>query len=269
MKRFHQSHVVVIGASAGIGYFCARYFSEEGAHVLLVARREEILKTIQQELPNSTYLVADISKREDCQKIVSYAQAQWERIDIVVNNAALHHRGAVRTRTAEELADMVRTNLEAPIYLSRLFLDSLIHSKGVLINVASLAGCIPLANSSTYSGSKFGLRAFSLALAQEVKELGVGVCLVSPGPVATSFILDDLDRVSDITLSQPISSPEDVAKAILGCAIHRRPETKIPKFSGFLSTLGYLFPVLRRLLLPLLQKKGAKAKEQLRRTHQK
>ena len=193
------------------------------------------------------------------------AQKELGRIDVLVNNAALHHRGAVLDRSAEELADMVRSNLEAPIYLSRLFLPDLLASKGVLINVASLAGCIPLPYSATYSASKFGLRAFSRALAQEVQEKGVAVCLVSPGPVATSFILDDLEQVSDVTFSQPISTPQDIAQAILGVVVHRKVEVKIPSFSGFLTTLGYTFPVIHKWLLPFLKKKGARVKERLRR----
>ena len=264
MKRFHNMRVVVIGASAGIGYHCARLFSEEGAHVLLVARGEDNLLKVHQELPQSTYVVADISRREDCIKILHTAQERWDQIDVVINNAALHHRGSVYQRSAEELADMVRCNLEAPVYLSRLFLDALIKSKGVLINVASLAGCIPLPYSATYSGTKFGLRAFSLALAQEAKEYGVSVCLVSPGPVKTGFIMDDLDNVSDITFSQPLSTPEEIARCILGTVIHRKPEVKIPAFSGRLATIGYVFPWLRRLLQPVLKKKGAQAKERLR-----
>ena len=145
---------------------------------------------------------------------------------------------------------MARTNLEAPVYLSRVFLEALIHSKGVLINVASLAGCVPLADAATYSATKFGLRAFSLALRQEVESTGVSVCVVSPGPVATQFILADLDGVSDMTLSQPMLEPEVVAQAIVATAIHRKAEVKLPKMSGLLTTIGYVFPFLQRLLQP-------------------
>ena len=155
---------------------------------------------------------------------------------------------------------MIQTNLLGPIYISRLFLSDLQENQGTLINIASLAGCVPLPNAATYSATKFGLRAFSLALRQEVAATGMKVCVVSPGPVATEFILSDLDAVSDITLSQPMIKPQKVADAIVRIAIKGTPEVKIPYISGKLTTIGYVLPFLQRLLKPWLRKKGAKKK---------
>ncbi|MEC7986015.1 MAG: SDR family oxidoreductase [Myxococcota bacterium] len=265
MNRFHHKRVLIIGASKGIGYACAKMFVEESARVLLVARGEERLKAAAEFIAAEGYIAADISKQADCDFIYEESVRLLGGIDILIHNAALHHRGAVQDRTATELADMVQVNLAAPVYLSRLFLPSLIESKGVLVFVASLAGCVPLPNSTTYSATKFGLRAFSMALAQEVEGLGVGVSVVSPGPVETEFILKDLDAVSDMTFSQPMISPERVANAVLGACIRRPREVKLPRASGYLTTVGYLFPVLRRWLKPVLKRKGARAKEQIRK----
>ena len=263
MKRFHDVRVVMIGGSSGIGLEAAQIFADEGAKVLLVARREHRLLQAQGKVYESHYLCADISTRSGCRSVYEHVVTLWGGVDIVVNNAAVHHRGSVQNRTAEELADMIRCNLEAPVYLSRLFLDMLIESKGCLINIASLAGCIPLPQSSTYSASKFGLRAFSLALAQEVKEKEVHVVVVSPGPIATEFLLEDLDNVSDMTLSQPILSPRKVAEAIVGASMRTTHEIKLPYLSGVLTTIGYVFPWIRRLLQPFLKKKGAKNRAKL------
>ena len=123
----------------------------------------------------------------------------------------------------------------------------------------------PLAGAATYSATKFGLRAFSLALAQELQPYGVGVSVVSPGPVATGFLLDHLDLVSDVTLSQPMLQPETVAKTIVATSVHRQREVKMPTLSGYLSTIAYAFPFVHRWLQPWLRKKGARAKQRWKR----
>ena len=266
MKRFHNKRAVIVGGTAGIGYHCAKKMTEEGASVVLVARGEEALQLVMKELEGTVgYIVADIAKRMDCQKIVSESIRLLGDIDIVIHCAAQHVRGPVLSCSVDELSDMVRSNLEAPIYLSRAFLPSLLATKGALLLVSSLAGCVPLPNASTYSATKFGLRAFSMALAQEVKDYDVGVTVVSPGPVATRFILDDLDSVSDMTLSQPMLSPEYVASRILGAIISRPLEIKLPRTSGYLTTLGYIFPLLRRWLQPFLRRKGARQRKKLQK----
>lgn len=266
MKRFHNKRAVVIGGTSGIGYHCAKKITEEGAKVVLVARGEENLKRVSKELEGTVgYIVADIAKRLDCQTIVSESIRLLGNIDIVIHCAAQHVRGPVLSCSVDDLCEMVRSNLEAPIYLSRSFLPSLITTKGVLILVSSLAGCIPLPNAATYSATKFGLRAFSIALSQEVKEYNVGVTVVSPGPVATRFILDDLDAVSDMTLSQPMLSPEYVARRILGAIISRPIEIQVPRKSGYLTTLGYIFPFLRRWLQPSLKRKGVRQRKRLQK----
>ena len=110
---------------------------------------------------------------------------------------------------------MILVNLESPIYLTRIALPHLLKQQGAIVNVASLAGCVPVPGSAAYSASKFGLRAFSLALGTELEGTGVSVSLVSPGPVSTGFILDQLDEVTDITLSQPMVTPEHVAEMVV------------------------------------------------------
>lgn len=270
MNVLQNKRVVVIGASKGIGYHTAIQFAEHNAKLVLVARGEEQLRNVfDQRQEFIGYIQADISVREDCKKILQQAKSMLGGVDILINNAALHHRGMVGSRTPDELADMVQTNLTAPIYLSRLFLEELCQNKGTLINIASLAGCVPLPHAATYSATKFGLRAFSLALRQEVAQTGMKVCLVSPGPVATEFILGDLSAVSDMTLSQPMMTPQQVATAIINITSRDRAEVKLPYLSGKLTTLGYVFPFLHRQLKPWLQKKGARRKQLLQQSRNK
>jgi short-subunit dehydrogenase len=163
---------------------------------------------------------------------------------------------------AEDLARIVDVNLRAPIVLTRLAIPYLRRAGGgAIVNVASIAGRIPLPEEATYSATKFGLRAFTFALAEELQGSGITVSAVSPGPVETGFILKELEEVPDVVFSQPMSSADDIAKLILECAADGSIERAHPASSAYLATLGYLVPQLPRLLRPLLERRGRAAKQ--------
>lgn len=261
--------MVITGASAGIGAAAARAFAAEGARVVLAARGRDALDELAAELRGqggeALVVPTDVGDDAACRRLIDEAVATHGRVDVLVNNAGLHHRGPFPGLTPEQGTAMVDLNLRAPILLTRLVLDGMLaRGRGAVVNVASLAGCIPVPESVTYSATKFGLRGFSLALGEELRGSGVRVAAVSPGPVSTQFILGDLDEVSDLTFSQPMSSPEQVAAAILDCAADGRSERQLPAASGRLATLGYVFPRLARFLRPALVRKGARTKARLR-----
>jgi short-subunit dehydrogenase len=156
-------------------------------------------------------------------------------------------------------------NLKAPIMLSRIALPYLEENGGVIVNVASLAGRTAVPGSATYSCSKFGLRIFARALAEELRGSNIKIATVSPGPVDTGFILTNIDEVSDITFSQPMSTAAEVAQTVLDLCGNKIQEQSMPAFSGFLATMSYLFPWLGRMLKPSLEQKGAKAKREWKR----
>jgi short-subunit dehydrogenase len=131
---------------------------------------------------------------------------------------------------------------------------------GSIVNVASLAGMVPMRYQVTYGASKAGLRAFSRALRDEFSALGISVSVVSPGPVDTGFFAAEIDKVADVVFSQPMSTAGEVADAILECIREGTAEIAIPWLSGKLCTLGYLSPALTRVLRPALERRGAKAK---------
>jgi len=90
------------------------------------------------------------------------------------------------------------------------------------------------------------------------------VSCVSPGPVDTRFIMAELDTVSDLTMSQPLVTPDDVAALVVACALDGKPERSTPKLSAALATAGYLAPGLRRVLRPMLERRGRRNKQKLR-----
>ncbi len=190
--------------------------------------------------------------------LVKGVLARFGGLDILVNNAGLNHRGPIARHSARALADVITVNLTAPIYLTRLCADHL-RSGGAVVNVASLAGMIPVHHEAAYSASKAGLRAFTRSVAEELAERGVHVGSVCPGPVDTNFF-GDIDSVPDLVFSQPMHTSEEVAAAVIECITDKVAEIALPAASGKLATLGYLFPALEHILRPMLLKRGAKNK---------
>jgi short-subunit dehydrogenase len=268
VRTFQDRIVVITGASAGIGLACARRFAEAGASVVAVARGAADLERARAELAElgpTLAIAADVAHPDAPDRIVSGALERFGALHVLVNNAGMHARGPFGDQRVEDLAGMVDVNLRAPIALTRRALPHLLASgRGALVNVASLAGKVPTAGGVVYSATKFGLRGFSLALADELRDTGVTVSSVSPGPVDTRFIMSELDSVTDLTMSQPLVSPDDVAALVLACALDGRPERSIPRASGMLATLGYIAPSLRRVLRPLLERRGRRNKARLR-----
>lgn len=260
--------VIITGASEGVGAATARMFAEAGANLLLVARGKKKLEAIAEELRGKTRIeifAMDVADADACVSLFKKAQYEFGRVDILVNNAGYHKRGLFESVAAEDLGRMIDVNLKAPIVLCRNALPYLRESDGAaIINVASLAGRTPIPGSATYSSSKFGLRAFTFALAEELRDTNVKLAIVSPGPIDTGFIMSDVDQVSDLTFSQPISTAEEVAQAILDLCSNRQREQVMPAISAYLTTVSYLMPWLARLMQPLLQRKGKRVKAKLK-----
>lgn len=264
--RFKDKVAVITGASAGIGAAAARQFVAEGAKVVLAARGAAELNKLEKELGGQAKAVAtDVSDPDACENLLNQADAAFGRIDILVNNAGFNSRGDVEEKSVEDLQRVIEVNLKAPMTLSRLVLPYLRKAGGgAIVNVASIAGQIPVPDEAAYSASKAGLRAFTYAMAEELRGSGITVSAVSPGPVETGFIMEELDSVPDIVFAQPMSTADEIAELILDCAADGKVERTKPRFTGFLATTGYLFPSVMRSIRPLMEPKGRKAKAKYR-----
>jgi short-subunit dehydrogenase len=265
---FKDKTVIITGGSEGVGAATARLFAEAGANLMLVARGKKNLEAVAEVLRDKTKVeifAADVSDADACVDVFKKAQFEFGRIDILVNNAGYHSRGNVGAVEAAELGKMVDVNLRAPIILTRIALPYLKEAEeGAIINVGSLAGRTPVPGSATYAATKAGLRAFTIALAEELRGTGIKIGLVSPGPINTGFIMTDVDKTADITFSQPMSTAEEVAQNILDLCGNKIREVSMPALSGFLTTVNYLVPWIGRQMRPFLERKGQRVKKQLK-----
>jgi short-subunit dehydrogenase len=260
--------VIITGGSEGVGAAAARLFADAGANLMLVARTRKNLEAVADELRDRTRVeifAMDVTDADACVDVFKKAAFEFGQIDVLVNNAGYHARGNVEDVDAAKLAKIVDVNLRAPIILSRIAIPYLKEKgSGVIINVGSMAGRTPVPGSTTYAAAKAGLRSFSLALAEELRDSGLKVGLVSPGPIDTQFILANIDETADITLSQPMSTAEEVAQTIVDLCSNSVKEIAMPRLTGILTTVSYLFPWVSRQMRPILERKGRRFKEKFK-----
>lgn len=265
LTNFKNKTVIITGASAGVGAACARTFAELGANLVLVARGEAALTTIAEELRDKTSVlsvVMDVANSTDCTSLIEKALKEFAAIHVLINNAGAHSRGEVEGHSPPALMTMVDVNLRAPIQLTTEALPFIRQAGGgAVVMVGSLAGRSPLQGAATYAGTKAGLRAFTHSLADELRDSSITAGIVSPGPIDTGFIMDEIDEVEDIVYSQPMSSAQQVADCVVKIARGEAVDIPMPWLSGKLTTLSYLFPGLRRLSRGLLYKIGRRNKQ--------
>jgi short-subunit dehydrogenase len=183
---------LITGASAGIGAALAREFASHGHDLVLVARRAPQLTALADEIaahgkarPHA--IAADLTRREASAHIVEELQAKDLEPNYVVNNAGFGLIGhAGRLDRAEQLA-MIDLNARMLTDLSLCFVDSLSRHRGGILNVASVASFVPGPGFAVYYATKAYVLSFSEALHYELREKGVRVTALCPGPVATEF----------------------------------------------------------------------------------
>lgn len=265
---FKDKTVIITGGSEGVGAAAARLFAEAGANLLLVARGKKNLDAMAEELRDKTRVetfAMDVSDATACVDLFKKAQFEFGRVDVLINNAGCNERGPAETVDVADMGKMVDVNLRAPIMLSRLVLPYLRDAGGgAIVNVGSLAGRAPIPDDATYSATKSGLRTFTYAMFEELRGSGIKIAVVSPGPIDTAFIMSDIDDVSDLTFSQPISTADEVAQVILDLCGNKQREKSMPAISGVLATIVYMLPWLGVYIRPMLERKGARVKRKLK-----
>src|ERR1700690_3340528 len=183
---------VISGASAGIGVALARVFARNGHELTLVARREDRLWALADEIAATgarkpLVIVADLQRNDAARVIGEALAAQGTEPQYVVNNAGFGLIGAAASLDRDEQLAMIDVNMRALTELSLAFVDSLARRRGGVLNVGSGAGYRPGPGMAVYYASKAYVLSFSEALHSELKSRGVRVTVLCPGPVPTEF----------------------------------------------------------------------------------
>ena len=189
-----SSAALVTGASAGIGSEIAKLLAARGYALVLVARREDRLTALADELAEAhgvrtETIAADLSKPTPRGRIAGQIQELGLEIDILINNAGFATGGEpFHKADPERELEQVRVDVEAVVALTSAFLPAMVErGRGAILNVASTAAMQPIPYSAGYSAAKAYVLAFSEAIHQEVRGRGVTVTALAPGPVDTDF----------------------------------------------------------------------------------
>jgi hypothetical protein len=183
---------LITGASAGIGTALAHVFAARGHELLLVARREQRLAALADAIAakgrqRPAIMPMDLGEANVADRIGRELASRGLEPEIVVNNAGFGLVGnAAELDRAEQLA-MIDVNVRALTDLSLAFVDSLARNRGGILNVASIAGFLPGPGMAVYHATKAFVLSFSEALHSELKDRGVRVTALCPGPVPTEF----------------------------------------------------------------------------------
>jgi len=179
---------LVTGATSGLGKYITIQLSKKKIKVIGIARNKKRLETLKKTIGNKyfDYVVFDLRKIAEIKKISKIILQKENFIDILINNAGLYKQSNLQNTDISEINDLIDTNLKAPIILTKIFSDFMKKKKkGYIINISSIAGKIPINNSSVYCSTKFGLSGFGSALNKELKDKGIKVCTIFPGGINT------------------------------------------------------------------------------------
>ncbi|HEX5610614.1 MAG TPA: SDR family NAD(P)-dependent oxidoreductase [Solirubrobacterales bacterium] len=238
---------LVTGASTGIGRATAvRLSREPGTELVLVARREELLRELAESLPcRATVLAVDLTAEDAPARVRAHLEAEHGgRLDLLVNNAGAAWRGSFGEAGHANVKQNMDLNFDAVVRLTEALLPLLRASApSAIVNVASTAGRVARAGTGAYSASKFALAGWSDSLYAEEKPHGVHVGMVLPGFIETEGFPATELKAKALT-RWIVSRPENVAAAIYEVGPGGKPERYVPR--------GYALAAVARIVAPRL-----------------
>ena len=237
MTDLKKKTVLITGASSGIGFACAHAFAQEGARLILTARRKQRLDALAKELKakhdTEVYAIQlDVRKQPAVETAVKNLPKEWQEIEVLLNNAGLSrglhklHEGKI-----EDWEEMIDTNVKGLLYVSRAVIPGMVaRGHGTIINIGSIAGHEVYPGGNVYCASKYAVDAITRGLRMDLVDTPIRVCTVDPGLVQTEFSIvrfrGNDERAKNVYKGLQPLTPEDIADAVVYCAT-RPPHVQI------------------------------------------
>jgi short-subunit dehydrogenase len=227
MKDLHGKNAIVTGASYGIGPHIARSLGDHGVNVALAARSGEKLGVVADRIAatgaRAIAIPTDVTDPLARETLVARAESMLGPIDVLVNNASIHHAGRLDRRTPSQLDSVLSTNLVALIQLTRLVLPKMIRrGSGHIVHVSSIAGKVGIPYLAAYDASKYGVVGFNHGLQAELAGTGVRSSAVCSGFVRDDGMWARMNR--RVHPAFGLSSPDRVARAVVAALRHDKVE---------------------------------------------
>ena len=200
--------VLITGASSGIGREFSRLFAEKGYRLVITARREKNLTELKEMYPenNIEVIPCDLGSETGAEYLYNEIKKRNIKVDILINNAGFGLFGEFYETDIEKEKKMIDLNVKALVELSKYFLQEMLErNSGKILNVASIAAFQPGPYMSVYYASKAFVLSFSEALRNEVRNTGVCISVLCPGPVETEF-----EKSSELSRSKLFSKLKPV-----------------------------------------------------------
>jgi len=263
----NQKVCIITGASSGIGKALAYEYASRGHRISISARRLELLQEIAADIQSKypvevLYIKADVSKEEDCKRIIDNTIAQFGQIDILINNAGISQRALLEDLPLDSLREVMGVNYWGTVYCTKFALPYLLESKGSIVAVSSISGFSPLPARTAYCSSKYAIHGFLESLRVENMETGLHVMIAAPEYTSTdirkhAIVAGGKKQGESPRDESNMLTPEFVAYRIAKGASKRRRTLVIGKMGTLTVIITRLFPKLSDKLIYNYIKKEA------------
>jgi dehydrogenase/reductase SDR family member 7B len=243
--------VIITGSSTGIGKALAEVFAKHGSKVVISARHEDKLNETKNELlkmnANVLSVAADVSKEEDCRRLINEAVSKFGTVDVLICNAGISMRALFEELDLSVIKQLMDVNFWGTVYCIKHALPYLLKSQGSIVGISSIAGKKGLPARTGYSASKFAMEGFLETLRTENLNRGLHVLITSPGFTATNIRAQALSKDNSAQGASPrnekkMMSAEEVAQRIYKAIVKRKRDLVLTSQGKLTVWLDKFFP---------------------------
>lgn len=264
---FSNLIVIITGAANGIGKKIAETLYHKGSKIVVADIQSTVLHNLYDHWDSKRVLICplDVTQSSAWEQLKDETLQKFGKIDVLLNIAGIIEPGFIHETSIQKIDRQIDINLKGTIYGVHTISQVMVKQKsGHIINISSMAGLAPIPGLNIYTASKFGVRGFSLAVAQELAEHQVKVSVICPDAVKTNMLDYQKDKKeAAMTFSgSRYLEVEELSQAILQLIERPKFEIWLPKSRGVLASVGALFPKVATKIKNGLIQKGIKKQQQ-------